>query len=128
MKFETISEMAEKRLPDVLNFGESINIDGVDGNQIVLQISELSIKATEGDEETIDIRLISNGEEVANGYIKLTVGYLNFDEDGGASDGLSDDLEFCYEDIIYKLDEYIKTQIANSKKEEQLANAITAIL
>lgn len=128
MKFETISEMAEKRLPDVLNFGESISIDGVDGNQIVLQISELSIKATEGDKETIDIRLISNGEEVANGYIKLTVGYLNFDEDGGASDGLSDDLEFCYEDIIYKLDEYIKTQIANSKKEEQLANAITAIL
>jgi hypothetical protein len=128
MKFETISEMAEKRLPDVLNFGESISIDGVDGNQIVLQISELSIKAAEGDEETIDIRLISNGEEVANGYIKLTVGYLSFDEDGGASDGLSDDLEFCYEDIIDKIDEYIKTQTTNSKKEEQLANAITAIL
>ena len=58
----------------------------------------------------------------------MTVGYLNFDEDGGASDGLSDDLEFCYENIIDKLDEYIKIQTTNSKKEEQLANAITAIL
>ena len=128
LKFETISEISDKRLPDVLNFGDSISIDGIDGNQIVLQISELNIKAAEGDEEIIDIRLISNDEEVAKGYIKLTVGYLNFDEDGGASDGLSDDLEFCYEDIIDKLDEYIKTQTTNSKKEEQLANAITAIL
>ena len=49
MKLETFSEMAEKCLPDVLNFGESISIDGIDGNQIIFQISELNIKATEGD-------------------------------------------------------------------------------
>ena len=128
LKFETISEISDKRLPDVLNFGDSISIDGIDGNRIILQISELNIKAAEGDEEIIDIRLIGNDEEVAKGYIKLTVGYLNFDEDGGAAEGLSDDLDFCYEEIIYKLDAYIKTQNQNSKIEERFANAISAIL
>ena len=128
LKFEVISGICEKRLPDVLNFGEGISIDGIDGNRIVLQISELNIKATEGDEETIDIRLISNDEELAKGYIKLTVGYLNFDEDGGASDGLNDDLEFCYEDIVDKLDSYIKIQKANLEIEERLVNAIIKML
>ena len=90
--------------------------------------AELNIKVAEGDEEIIDIRLISNDEEVAKGYIKLAVGYLNFDEDGGAAEGLSDDLDFCYEEIVYKLDAYIKTQNQNSKIEERFANAISAIL
>ena len=44
------------------------------------------------------------------GYIKLIVGYLNFDEDGGASDGTSDEIIYEYKDILNALDvEIIKS-------------------
>jgi len=41
------------------------------------------------------------------GYVKLTVGYLNYDEDGGIANGLSDDVEYYYEKITKELDDVI---------------------
>ena len=41
----------------------------------------------------------SKGERIS-GYIKLIVGYLNFDEDGGASDGIEEDIEYEFDEKI----------------------------
>ena len=37
---------------------------------------------------------------MAKGYIKLTVEYIDFDEDGCAGDGIENEIEYSYEKII----------------------------
>jgi hypothetical protein len=37
--------------------------------------------------------------EVRKGFIKLIVGYMNYNEDGGIADGLVDDVDYYYEEI-----------------------------
>ena len=79
----------------------------------------------EGNEEVIDICFSNGDENTTSGYIKLTVGYLNFDEDGGTADGLSDDVEYEYDDILKELDSFIDTQNLKVKKDTQIAEIIS---
>ena len=60
-----------------------------------------------------------------SGYIKLTVGYLNFDEDGGAADGLSDDVEYKYDDIQKELNSFIDAQNCEVEKDIKIAGIIS---
>ena len=76
-----------------MSFGETIVIKGVDGSQASLSIGDNQISPDEGSEEVIDICFSNGDENTTSGYIKLTVGYLNFDEDGGAADGISDEVD-----------------------------------
>ena len=93
-KCEIASKISEDdTLPDTLNFGESIIIKGVDNSELSFTIDEIEISPTEGSEEIIDIYLCNSKGERISGYIKLIVGYLNFDEDGGASDGIEEDID-----------------------------------
>lgn len=62
------------------------------------------------------------------GYIKLIVGYLNFDEDGGASDGKSDEIIYEYKDILNALDEFISQQNCIVEDEKQVVEIIKSIL
>lgn len=100
-QYERVSEIADiDTLPDVMSFGETIVIKGVDGSKASLSIGDNQISPDEGSEEVVDICFSNGDENTTSGYIKLTVGYLNFDEDGGAADGLSDDVEYEYDDIL----------------------------
>ena len=47
----------EENLPDMLNYGESITIIGIDDSKFTLNIDEIDIFPTEGSEESIDIGL-----------------------------------------------------------------------
>lgn len=103
-----ISEITS--LPDVLKYGESIVINGVEGSEMVLFIEELMISPTEGGEEIIDISLMKNQETVASGYIKLTVGYVSFDEDGGVADGIEESIEYEYLEVYEAIKDYVSVQ------------------
>lgn len=46
---------------------------------------------------------MNDNEVLAKGYVKLTVGYLNFDEDGGASDGIGDSIDYEMDSIFEAL-------------------------
>ena len=129
----------EENLPDMLNYGESIIIKGVDNSELsftigiddskfTLNIDEIDIFPTEGSEETIDIGLCNSKNEVIRGYIKLIVGYLNFDEDGGASDGTSDEIIYEYKDILNVLDEFISQQNCIVEDEKQVVEIIKSVL
>ena len=91
-------------------------------------IDEIDISTTEGSEETIDIGLCNSKNEVIRGYIKLIVGYLNFDEDGGASDGTSDEIIYEYKDILNALDEFISQQNCIVEDEKQVVEIIKSVL
>ena len=125
-QYERVSEIADiDALPDAMSFGETVVIKGVDGSKASLSIGDNQISPDEGNEEVIDICFSNGDENTTSGYIKLTVGYLNFDEDGGAADGLSDDVEYEYDDILKELDSFIDTQNLKVKKDTQIAEIIS---
>lgn len=128
-QYERVSEIADiDTLPDVMSFGETIVIKGVDGSKASLSIGDNQISPDEGSEEVIDICFSNGDENTTSGYIKLTVGYLNFDEDGGASDGLPDDVEYEYDDILKELDNFIDTQKCVVDKDIKIAKIINDAL
>lgn len=125
-QYERVSEIADiGTLPDVISFGETIVIKGVDGSKASLSIGDNQISPDEGSEEVIDICFSNGDENTTSGYIKLTVGYLNFDEDGGAADGLSDDVEYEYDDILKELDNFIYAQNCLIEKDTRIAEIIS---
>lgn len=128
-QYERVSEIADiGTLPDVMSFGETIVIKGVDGSKASLSIGDNQISPDEGSEEVIDICFSNGDENTTSGYIKLTVGYLNFDEDGGAADGLSDDVEYEYDDILKELDSFIDAQKREVKKDTKIAEIISDVI
>ena len=128
-KYEyTYKVYEECSLPDTLKYGEAIVIKGVDGSERVLSIDEIKISPTEGDSDYINILFSNYGDEEVKGYIKLTVGYLNFDEDGGVADGMADEIEYEYNDIIEKIDDYIMLQGQEVQKELKTTEIIKSIL
>lgn len=125
-QYERVSEIADiDTLPDVMSFGETIVIKGVDGSKASLSIGDNQISPDEGSEEVIDICFSNGDENTTSGYIKLTVGYLNFDEDGGAADGISDEVEYEYHDILKELDNFIYAQNCLIEKDTRIAEIIS---
>lgn len=125
-QYERASEIADiDTLPDVISFGETIVIKGVDGGKASLSIGDNQISPDEGSEEVIDICFSNRDENTTSGYIKLTVGYLNFDEDGGAADGISDEVEYEYHDILKELDNFIYAQNCLIEKDTRIAEIIS---
>ncbi len=128
-RFENASNIAERTtLPDTLDYGESVFIQGINGEGITLTLNEIKICPTEGSEEFIKISLLSEQSVIASGYVKLTVGYLNFDEDGGASDGIEESIEYEYQEISQKLNEFIMAQAEATEKESEIVDVIKRIL
>lgn len=128
-QYERASEIADiDTLPDVIAFGETITIRGVDGSEASLSIGDNQISPDEGSEEIIDIYFSNGNGNTTSGYIKLTVGYLSFDEDGGAADGLSDDVEYEYNDILKELDSFIDVQNCEVEKDIKIAEIISEAL
>ncbi|WP_283674738.1 PIN domain-containing protein [Butyricicoccus sp. Marseille-Q5471] len=125
-QYERVSEIADTNtLPDAITFGETIIIRGVDGSNAALSIGDNQINPDEGSEEIIDICFSIGDENTASGYIKLTVGYLNFDEDGGAADGISDEIEYEYDDLLKELDRFIHAQSCIVEKDNKIAEIIS---
>lgn len=128
-QYERATEIADiNALPDVMSYGETIVIKGVDGSKASLSIGDNQISPDEGSEEVIDICFSNGDENMTSGYIKLTVGYLDFEEDGGATDGLSDDVEYEYDNILKELDRFIDAQNHVVKKATKIAEIISEAL
>ena len=125
-QYERASEIADiDTLPDVISFGETIVIKGIDSSKASLSIGDNQISPDEGSEGVIDICFSNGDENTTSGYIKLTVGYLNFDEDGGAADGISDEVEYEYHDILKELDNFIYAQNCLIEKDTRIAEIIS---
>ena len=110
-KYEDASRKMEiTNLPDSIGYGDDIEIFGVDDQKLFLKINEININPSKGDKEWIDIRLYDEEEIIARGEIELTVGYIEYDDDGGVADGLDDEIDYSYSSIIEQLDNFILEQ------------------
>lgn len=102
-KYEFVSDKMERSLPDYIEYGENISILGAHNKVYILSFDELQGNPEAGSEEHIEVSLLNDNEVLAKGYVKLTVGYLNFDEDGGASDGIEDSIDYEMDSIFEAL-------------------------
>ena len=126
VQYERTSKIVDiETLPDIITFGETIIINGVDGSKASLSIGDNQITHDVGNEEIIDICFSNGSGNEVKGYIKLVVGYLNFDEDGGAADGLNDDIEYEYHDILKEFDKFIDIQNCKLEKDIHIAEIIS---
>ena len=115
--YERLCKLSEqKSLPDNFIYGDTIEIhNGLETYQ--LNIGEFSGMATAGDQEDIDLSIEDQeGNIIAKGRVSLTVGYIEFDEEGNAGNGLADSIEYYHSDIVNGLEtiaESIKKDITN---------------
>lgn len=107
---EAMRKADERKLPDSIRYGDNIKIVGIDGSVLYLKIDEININPSEGEKEWIYIKLYNQSEIIASGEVELTVGYVEYNEDGGIGNALQDGINYNYEQIIEVLDEYIQEQ------------------
>lgn len=105
-------------LPDYIDFGDCIKLYDYKRRKIYLYLDDLYISPSNGSSDQIDIYVKnSDDQKCAEGYISVTYGFIEYDEDGGAADGCEEDINFCCQEIIDYLDgiaseweEFIKEQ------------------
>ena len=127
-KTDMASDRSERKLPDFIEYGENISILGVDDKSYTLSFDELHGTPEAGSEEQIEVSLLSDKETVARGCVKLTVGYINFDEDGGASDGIEDSIDYEVDDVLNAIKVLISDLKEELVNEEELTNFIEKCL
>ena len=111
-------------LPDSIGYGDDIEILGIDDQKLFLKIYEININPSAGDKEWIDISLSDKKEIIASGTVELTVGYIEYDEDGGVADGLEDEIAYSYRSIIEQLDNFTLEQNEYMKTEKAIIEII----
>ena len=106
-KLDYLADRMERKLPDYIEYGEIISIQGKNNSKYILSIGELYEVLEAGTNEKIEVSFSSDQKTIATGYITLTVGYLNFDEDGGATDGIEDSIEYDVDDVLAAIESLI---------------------
>lgn len=127
-KFDMVSERMERKLPDCIEYGENISILGTNCRVYTLSLDELHGTLEAGSEEQIEVSLLLNKKIIARGYVKLTVGYLDFDEDGGAADGIEDSIDYEVDDVLDALKDLISDLKEELVNEQELANSFANCL
>ena len=127
-KYDTVSERMEKILPDCIEYGDNISIFGTNCKVYTLSFGELRGTPEAGSEEQIEVSLSLDKKILARGYVNLTVGYLNFDEDGGASDGIEDSIDYEVDDVLDALKELISDLKEEFNNELELAHSLEKCL
>lgn len=128
-KYEDASrKMDIANLPDSIGYGDDIEILGIDDQKLFLKINEININPSAGDKEWIDISLSDEKEIIACGTVELTVGYMEYDEDGGVADSLEDEIDYSYRSIIEQLDDFILEQNEYMETEKAIIEIIEEVI
>lgn len=127
-KFDMVSERMERKLSDSIAYGEDISILGANCKVYTLSLGELNGIPEAGSEEQIEVSLLLDKEILARGYVKLTVGYLDFDDDGGVADGIEDSIDYEVDDVLDALKRLIVELKEEFNKEQKLVNDLEKCL
>lgn len=123
-KLIMVYERMEQTLQDYIEYGNDISILGTKCKVYTLSFDELNITPAPGSEEQIGVSLLLDKAIVAKGHVKLTVGYLNLDEDGGAADGIGDSVDYEVDDVLQALKNMISDLEEEFNNEQKLAESI----
>lgn len=126
--YNRVAELADKAcLPDSIYYGETISFSDEE-NEYTLSMDKLEGNLSEGEEVTIDIILRKNFNDVlAKGYVALTVGYINIDDDGGVSDGVADNIKYNYNKVVEEFESIIGALQVKANKEYAVSEIIRGV-
>ncbi|MEH7387604.1 hypothetical protein V7147_19700, partial [Bacillus sp. JJ1521] len=92
---------------DYFEFNELLSFNDFDGNTVKLSVVG-QLDPRNDDTDSIWIQLHKNENRISYGEIELYYGYMNFDEDGGASDGSTETIDYRLEKVINDLKEIVQ--------------------
>lgn len=90
-------------LPDRLYVGADVNIPNLEHNNLCLHWINFELYPNSGDSHTVYLQLKKDDEIIAESYIEVFYGYMNFDEDGNAADGCESEISVNFYNIIEAL-------------------------
>ncbi len=110
-------------IPDKIELNSKYSFEGLE-DCLIISIDDFTTgRLSEGEKEWIDIYACTEGEE-ASGFIEVTVGYLNFDDDGGVADGMNDEVSIEYTNIVNCIKKFIVSQKEILKEYDKLKDVI----
>lgn len=68
--------------PDCLYVGADVDIPTPEHNVLCLHWSDFELDPESGETHTVYLQLKKDAKIIAESYIEITYGYMNFDEDG----------------------------------------------
>lgn len=128
-KINALSECIDKKLPDTICFGESYIIEAGEDNVYELVLDEYQGIPEPGETVFIYVNLYDSSKQIiATGYIEMTVGYLEIDDEGNVGDGVLDSIDYYCEDILNAVADIYKRLKEDLEKEKSIANVIVPFL
>lgn len=125
---ETSYDSDEIALPDCINFDESITFLGFEKEPYTLILDKLELNPENGDQEEIDFCIRDkNDNKVANGYVQVTYGFVEEDDDGGIDDACDEDIDYFTIEIEEFFKEKEKELEEFKNKHESMVNKLRMI-
>ena len=126
--YEVVDNVYEElETPDNMELGHNYRIIGINDGLNISIDSMPKVDYSEGDEECVDIDALTDNGETAKGMIKVVVGYMHFDEEGCATDGIEDEVSFDYNAIKKLVDDFVEEQKAAINECEKLVEVFNNI-
>ncbi|MCU6603924.1 PIN domain-containing protein [Peribacillus frigoritolerans] len=92
---------------DYFEFNELLSFTDLKDNTVTLSVKG-QLDPRNDDTDSIRIELHKNEDRISSGVIEVYYGYMNFDEDGGASDGSTESIDYRLEKVINDLTEIVQ--------------------
>lgn len=109
---------------DYLIIGEDIEFNDHQGNQFDLSWGNTNISPENGVTDYIYLYLKKNGEKITNGYIEITYGEAEFDEENNAGHGMQDEILIYFDEINEEINKIFLSEKEELRKHKQLTEQI----
>jgi hypothetical protein len=114
-------------LPDCLYVGADVDIPTPKHNVLCLHWSDFELDPESGETHTVYLQLKRDAEIIAESYIEITYGYMNFNEDGNATDGCESDIKVNLNSIIEALNNLHEEYQDFTSRHERVLGTIQSI-
>lgn len=102
-----VSTLDSIKYKDYFEFNELLSFIDLENNTVTLSV-EGQLDPRNDDTDSIWIELHKNKNRISYGEIEVYYGYMNFDDDGGASDGSAESIDYRLEKVISDLTEIVQ--------------------
>ncbi|MBU3183244.1 PIN domain-containing protein [Clostridium estertheticum] len=115
-------------LPDSINFGDTITFVDVEKEAYRFILNELQLSPGDGDQDEIDFCIRNKvNNEVATGYVQVSYGFVEVDEDGGIDDAGTEEIDYFTLEIEGFLEVKVKELEGFSNKQEAMVDELRTI-
>ena len=96
-------------LPDSIEYGDGITFYVLNKEECVITMDELYLSCENGDVNWLGVYFSHEDDEVENGLIEITYGYVDFDDDGGVGDSCDESISYKMNNIIVRIEALVNS-------------------